>query len=157
MTTATVEPPLSDFSLDAYGQGWGVGYNDESDPEPDVPMLVIAKAAAEEMDDDEIDEVALFPRDCGDWSAWADVHRIGDWVAYHIVVNSDSGGFIDTMESGVLSIEEARRKLPNLLDYWRDVASEHLVMSETWFTNEEIEDDLKTIQRWKDHLKEVLA
>jgi len=140
--------------LDAYGHlTWGIGYNDENDPE-DNAMLVIAKA--DQMSDEEIKEADLFPRDCGDWTAWVDVGRIGDYVGYHVVVNSDSGGFIDTMESGVLTVEEARRKLPSLLEGWRDTASEHLVMSETWFTSEEIEDDLKTIKRWKAHLKRLL-
>lgn len=157
MTTATAEPLYSDFGLDAFGHlTWGVGYNDEYDPEPDVPMMVIAKAAAEDMDDDEIEEATLFPRDCGDWIAWADVKRIGDWVGYHVVIDSDSGGMTDTIESGVMSLKEARRELPFLLDTYRDTASEHLVAQGTWFTKQEIEDDLRTIQRWKDHLKELL-
>ena len=151
------EPSYNDFKLDAYGHlSWGVGYNDECDPEPAPAMVVVAKAAAGEMEEEEIEQASFFPRDCGDWSAWADVDRIGDWVGYHVVVDSDSGGMTDTMESGVLSLKDARRELPFLLDGFRDIASEHLVAQGTWFTEEETKEDLKTIQRWKDHLKEIL-
>jgi hypothetical protein len=152
------EPAFNDFNLDAYGHlSWGVGYNDEYDPEPIPAMVVVAKAAAEDLDEEQIEQLSLFPRNCGDWTAWVDADRIGDWVGYHVVIDSDAGGMTDTIESGVMSLKDARRELPFLLDGYRDTASEYLVAKGTWFTPSEVADDLRTIQRWKDHLNDLLA
>lgn len=154
--TATKIPELKDFNLDAFGHlNWVVGFDENSDPDPDSEMLVIAKA--DQMTDEELEEATMFPRDCGDWIACVDAQRIGNYVGYHVVVDSNCGGFTDTLESGVLTVEEARRKLPSLLEGWRDTAAEHLVMFSTWFTKRETEDNVETIQRWKEHLKEILG
>lgn len=157
MLIQTEPPPYEAFKLDAFGHlSWGVGYNDECDPDPLPAMAIIAKVAEGDLDEEDVEALSLYPRECGDWTAWVDVDRIGDWVGYHVVVDSDAGGLTDTVESGVLNLKEARRELPWLLDGYRDTASEYLSESGTWFTPEEIAEDLKTIQRWKDHLKELL-
>ena len=125
-------PDLDSFKLDAYGHlSYTVGWSDEDQPE-DAP-------------------------DRGDWLACVDFDRQGDFVGFHVVVNSDSGGFIDTLESGVLTLEEARDKLPCLLEYWDDIGSEHLSGDGHWYTDEERAECLKAIQRWKEALKEGLA
>jgi hypothetical protein len=151
-------PSIEDFKLDAYGHlNFVVGFDDSDDEEPDEPLVVLAKAA--DMTEEEIEAIdeQTGPRSCGDWIACADYDRIGDHVGYHVVVNSDSGGFIDTLDQGVYTVEEARKHLPGLLETWDDVASENLVNSGDWFTDLETEENKKAIERWKAHLKEALA
>jgi hypothetical protein len=44
-----------------------------------------------------------------DWMACFDAIREGDWIAYHVVVNCESGGFIDTLEKGVVPVNDAEK------------------------------------------------
>ena len=44
-----------------------------------------------------------------DWMACFDAVREGDRIAYHAVVNCESGGFIDTVEKGVVPVSEAEK------------------------------------------------
>ena len=151
-------PKIDEFKLDAYGHlSWIIGYNDENDKELENPLVVLAKAA--EMTDEELAALDSQeePRTCGDWIACADYDRIGGYVGYHVVVNSDSGGFVDTVESGVYTVEDARKHLPGLLETWNDVASEHLVNDGVWFTELETEENSKAVIRWKKNLKEDLT
>ena len=41
-----------------------------------------------------------------DWMACFDAVRVGSEIHYHVVVNCESGGFIDTVESGVVPVSE---------------------------------------------------
>jgi hypothetical protein len=128
-----VPPALDEFELDAYGHlTYSIGYSYESDDAPE--------------DDDR-----------GDWIACADFDVLGDWIAYHVVVDSDSGGFIDTMEAGVLDPHQAARQLPSLLDGWTDTASEHLAAGGDWFTEAEQEANEKSSARWRKDVRETLA
>jgi hypothetical protein len=153
----TDAPCYEEFSLDAYGHlSWVVGFNNDDDEE-EVPAMVIIAEAANGRSDEEIERMQQGVRDCGDWLACLDYDVKGDWVGYHVVVNSDHAGWIDTLESGVMSIEDARKHLPGLIDTWHDVASEHLVESGDWFTKEEIESNEANIVLWKRSLKEALG
>ena len=91
----TVEGKALVKSLDAYGHmEYCVGFGEEGD-------------------------------DRGDWLACADfaVGKVNGKlaVAYHIVVNSESGGFIDTLETDVVPVSKAPF---GLLDYCRDIGYE---------------------------------
>ena len=59
------------------------------------------------------------------------------------------GAFIDTLDSGVCTVEEARKHLPGLLETWNDIASEHLVDAGHWFSQDETKDYRAAIKRWK--------
>jgi hypothetical protein len=59
-----------------------------------------------------------------DWMACFDAVRVGDSIAYHVVVNCESGGFIDTVEQGVVPITEAA-KLSILPSKYADAGIEH--------------------------------
>ena len=151
-----MKPLYNEFDLDAYEHlSWGIGFCDENDPEEINPLQLLAQS--EGMSDEEIEEAQMFPRTCGDWSAWLDFDRKGDWVGFHVVVNSDSGGFIETGQKGVMPLEQARKELPGLIDTFHDQASDRLSFLGEWFTREEIEDNEKTIKRWKQVVKERLA
>jgi hypothetical protein len=83
--------------LDAYGHmTWTVGYGE--DEEHDGDWLA-----------------------CFDFAVYAHPER-GVLVAYHTVVNSDSGGFIDTLETRVVPAEQAPFNLP---DYWAGIGQSH--------------------------------
>ena len=148
---------MSDFALDAYGHlSYVIGFNDEDDEEPEAPLVTLARAP--DMTDEEIEALVVEePRTCGDWIACADAARDGDRVGYHVVVNSDSGGFIETVEEGIYTVEEARKHLPGLLETWDDVASEHLVTGGVWYTEQETQENLRAIKRWKEYVEELCA
>lgn len=50
-------------------------------------------------------------------------------IAYHIVVDCESGGFTDTPESGVIRVddENAIKSLGAAPLYWADICSEHYI------------------------------
>lgn len=125
-----VPPPLDAFDLDAFGHlSWGVGYFDDAAPE-----------------------------ERGDWTAWADCDAQHGWVGYHVVIDSDSGGFCDgSLDMGVMAPDEAEAELPGLLDKWLDVASEHLGASGHWFTETETEENQRAIADWRGKVAEVVA
>jgi hypothetical protein len=62
-----------------------------------------------------------------DWIACFDARRIGDEIEYHIVVNCETGGFIDTLEHDRVPVDQAIDKLGTLPEYWADVCSEHYI------------------------------
>ncbi len=61
----------------------------------------------------------------GDWQAYADFEIdsfAGEMlIAYHVVVNSESGGFLETGEAKVVTADEAPY---GLLDYWSNIGRE---------------------------------
>lgn len=61
-----------------------------------------------------------------DWIACFDAVLSPDKtrIAYHAVVNCESGGFIDTIEKGVVPVEDAKTKLYNLPDSYFDSCCE---------------------------------
>jgi hypothetical protein len=58
---------------------------------------------------------------CFDFKVWKHPSR-GVLVAFHVIVNSDSGGFIDTLESGVVEADKAPFSLP---DYWTGIGMDY--------------------------------
>jgi hypothetical protein len=96
-----------------------------------------------------------YENDNGDWLACFDFRVFdhperGRLVAYHTVVNSDSGGFIDTLESCVVEAAKAPFNLP---DYWLGIGMSHGI--ESW-TDEDIEEASKMNTSWNDALREAL-
>ena len=85
---------------------------------------------------------------CFDFRVWKHPSR-GVLVAYHVVVDSDSGGFIDTLESGVVEADKAPFDLP---DYWTSVGMEH----GTPWTEQECEEANECQTRWAEALKEAI-
>ena len=73
----------------------------------------------------------------GDWVACCDfsvtVHERGVLVAYHVVVDCESGGFVDTVESNVVDADRAPFDLPS---YWAGLSELCLPEDEVRETNE---------------------
>ncbi|MBO76777.1 MAG: hypothetical protein CME17_05025 [Gemmatimonadetes bacterium] len=102
----------------------------------------------------------------GDWLACFDYHVYTDpdcvtKLAYHVVVNSDSGGFIDTLETGCITFNpedpdammEALKQVPySLPDYWTSIGMEH----GTVWLEAETKDADKCQEKWKAALKKDL-
>ncbi|WP_046869300.1 hypothetical protein [Microvirga massiliensis] len=59
-----------------------------------------------------------------DWFAALDFHAEGDRLAYHVVVDCQSAGFTDTMESGVIPLANWQA-LVNLPFTWAETANEN--------------------------------
>ena len=59
-----------------------------------------------------------------DWMACFDAVRVDDQIHYHVVVNCESGGWIDTLETGVVPVAEAE-KLISLPSQYVDSAIEN--------------------------------
>ena len=68
-----------------------------------------------------------------DWSACFDAILSEDRlkVRYHVVVNCESGGFVDTIESGEVAIDQAVEKLSGLPDYWVSICYDHYAGEDT--------------------------
>ena len=81
---------------------------------------------------------------CFDFRVWRHPSR-GVLVAYHAVINSDSGGFIDTLESGVVEAENAPFGLPEC--YCIDCGA-------PLWTEEECKSADECQERWERDLKE---
>lgn len=91
----------------------------------------------------------------GDWLACFDfyIHEDPDGVlriAYHVVVDSDSGGFIDTPESGVVSVEQAPFNLPA---QYLDVG---MGFGTVW-TDQELADAQACNERWNADISKAIT
>ena len=118
-------------SLDAYGHlTYTTGYSDEWNE--DVGE-----------DSDRGDWLACF-----DFKVWKHPSR-GVLVAFHVVVNSDSGGFIDTLESGVIEADKAPFDLP---DYWTSIGMD----DGTPWTEQECKDANDCEKRWEADLRKAI-
>jgi len=59
-----------------------------------------------------------------DWLACFDAVRHDDRIAYHVVVDCESGGFTDTLEKGVIPVTDIDQ-LRGLPDTWVSTCMEH--------------------------------
>lgn len=137
-------------SLDAYGTlAFMVGFNDEwtEDPRCECAKPDVCEGATP------ICKVCFHPPHRGDWMAcfdykcYTDPQRVTH-VAYHAVVSSDSGGFIDTLDQGVVSEDKAPFDLPN---YWSVMGMENA----PW-TVDEIEAIFVCQQDWERGLRAAI-
>ena len=152
------KPELSEFSLDAYDHlSYVVGWSDECREDLNE-MEILALASNGDLCDEEIEQLVAEAtmEDRGDWLACVDFDRRDNYVAYHVVVNSDSAGYIETIEKGCYTLEEARVQLPGLLERMDDTGSEMLVNDGQWYTRSERKENLAAIERWKKALKKAL-
>jgi hypothetical protein len=98
--------------------------------------------------------VVGYDNDDGDWIACFDFEVFdhperGKLVAYHTVVNSDSGGFIDTLESAVVEADKAPFNLP---DYWAGIGQEH-----GGWSDDDFEEASRVNEAWNAALREALS
>lgn len=76
-------------------------------------------------------------------------------VFYHVVVDCESGGFCDTIESGEHPISKASDALSALPDYWASICFEHYADEPDMFP---IEDEiLECAKRWKQHVSDLVS
>jgi hypothetical protein len=97
-----------------------------------------------------------------DWTACFDAIRVGGSVKYHVVVNCESGGFIDTIETGEHPVERAVEALRGLPDYWVGICIEHYAHeegrddpdSEFYISDEETQ---RCAASWLAHLNDLVS
>jgi membrane-bound lytic murein transglycosylase MltF len=90
-----------------------------------------------------------------DWIACFDAIRHDDRIAYHVVIDCESGGFTDTLESGVIDIANtnAIENLRHLPSYWADICSEQYLGKDDQFGFVDWE---KCNRDWQQHLDGLL-
>ena len=109
--------------LDAYGHlTWTVGFGEDGDERGDWLA-------------------------CFDFAVFDHPER-GKLVVYHVVVNSESGGFIDTLEARVVETSKAPFNLP---DYWAGIG-----MEQGDWTDEEVNKASQCNEQWNKALREAL-
>jgi hypothetical protein len=143
--------------LDAYGHlSYVTGYSDESsDGICDCPVIHRPGQPVQrpEYGDDGACTTCSGRENRGDWLAcfdfrvWRHPSR-GVLVAYHSVLNSDSGGFIMDGERGVATADSAPFTLP---EYWTGIGMEHTDWTET-----EGSDAASCQLRWKQDLQNAI-
>jgi hypothetical protein len=88
-----------------------------------------------------------------DWIACFDAIRTADGIAYHVVVDCESGGWIDTLDSGTIAVDDANalENLTCLPEYWAGVCWEHYYdqPAEMHPNNDDVAD---CARRWREHL-----
>lgn len=86
-----------------------------------------------------------------DWIACFDAILVGKHIAYHVVVDCESGGFTDTLESGIVpATEEGVRNLRSLPDYWGGICQGHYLDTDEYGPVEIDEAE------WNEHLNGLL-
>lgn len=123
--------------LDAYGHlTYTVGFSPESEDAP------------EDRDGDWLA--------CGDFLVETHPETGEAVVAVHVVVNSDSGGFIDTVRVDAFCVDNADDpRIPyDLLDYWRDISKGG--HGETWSASEDADADAASA-RWRQDLRAAIV
>lgn len=88
-----------------------------------------------------------------DWIACFDAVRHDDRIAYHVVVDCESGGFTDTIEAKVVpATEDGIKDAMQLPSYWADICHQHYAVTRgygriAWKATE---------KSWQRHLKHLL-
>lgn len=90
-----------------------------------------------------------------DWLACFDAVRVPEGIAYHVVVDCESGGFTDTIESGTVPVEEAMT-LAGLPGRYADMCGEMYVDSED-FPMPDADEYADCDRRWAEHLRALAA
>jgi len=138
--------------LDGYGHlTWTVGYSDEGceDPRCECPKFEVCEGLVP------LCKSCGHPEYRGDWLACFDFKMFdhldkGLVIAYHVVVNSDSGGFIEMYDSGVVTPDKAPFDLP---DYWTSLGMD----DDTAWSEKEVKNSWECNERWNKALKEAIV
>ena len=94
-----------------------------------------------------------------DWLACFDAIRKGEGLSYHVVVNCESGGFIDTLETGEIKFIE-KNQIENLKcfpDHWADICRENYIDSRKRAHQVKVREVARTRKDWAKHIDELIA
>lgn len=94
-----------------------------------------------------------------DWLACFDAIRVAEGIAYQVVVDCESGGFTDTLETGVIAVDD-KNALENLAckpSYWADICAEHYLDSTEPDMMPKGEEVADCVKRWREHLEALAA
>jgi hypothetical protein len=91
-----------------------------------------------------------------DWTAYFDAIRRGRKIVYHVVVDCESGGFVDTIEAGEIGLDEINM-IDGLPEYWADICREHYADSRKREHRVSQREVIKTRDSWRAHLVSLTA
>lgn len=93
-----------------------------------------------------------------DWVACFDAIRVPEGISYHVVVDCESGGWIDSLDEGVIAIDDHNRleNLKSLPDYWADVCWEHYYDKGPEMSPKD-DETADCTKRWAEHLDSLIA
>lgn len=89
-----------------------------------------------------------------DWIACFDAVTVGDKIRYEVVVDCESGGFVDTIESREIAFAD-RPSLYSLPDYWADICRDHYRDSRKREHYVGIRSTALTRKAWRAHLDKL--
>lgn len=121
----------------------------------DAARADAARAAAED-NEDKLDAYGHLSWVVGndDWIACFDARRVPDGIEYHVVVDCESGGFIDTPEHATVPATEGGiRNLLGLPGYWASICMDNYPDDDAYGPIE-WED---CANRWEAHVRSLLA
>lgn len=91
-----------------------------------------------------------------DWIACFDAIVEGDQIHYHVVVDCDSGGFMDTLEDRRIPLADVA-SLYSLPSYWADICSDHYLDSSEPEHEVKADETDRTTKAWRQHLDSLVA
>jgi len=94
-----------------------------------------------------------------DWTACFDARRNGDGIEYHVVVNCESGGFVDTLAHAIVPSDPNNyANLCELPSYWADLCREQYgakaYRSGPYFVS--VRETKRCAKAWAEHLASLL-
>lgn len=96
-----------------------------------------------------------------DWVACFDAVRVPEGIAFHVVVDCESGGFTDTIESGVVATEKAVEELAALPWRYADTCIEQYLFEGALSDGVSFDVDPDEVKdcaaRWEAHLRALAA
>lgn len=89
-----------------------------------------------------------------DYTACFDAIRKGEHIAFHVVANCESAGFVDTVQAGAVPLAEVGR-LYDLPDAWADKIREQYAGSRKREHHVGVRELMRTRRAWRQHLDEI--
>jgi len=90
-----------------------------------------------------------------DWIACFDAERVPEGISYEVVVDCESGGFVDTLDRGVVpATDEGIRSLLGLPDAWAGICMEHYPTGTRGYGRISWR---RTARSWERHLRSLLS
>lgn len=90
-----------------------------------------------------------------DWLACFDAEIVADKIVYEVVVDCESGGFVDTIERGEIPFDKVS-SLYGLPDYYADICREHYAGEKGRQYRVRVRDTARTRKAWAAHLDSLV-
>jgi len=92
-----------------------------------------------------------------DWVACFDARRNGDHIEYHVVIDCESGGFVDTVDHDTIALQAAVEGLHGLPYHYADLCLEHYADKRGRQYRVSVRETRKTAKAWEAHIAALVA